>query len=49
MVEWLTLKQLVSVMNLNRGKQEGEVNPLVPRGGVMVREQEDYLGKRDVL
>lgn len=31
MVESLTLKQLVSVMNLNLGKQEGGVNPLVPR------------------
>lgn len=50
MVESLTLKQLVSVMNLNLGKQEGGVNPLVPRvrlwwGGM----QRDYLGKREVL
>lgn len=45
MVESLTLKQLVSVMNLNLGKQEGKVNPLVPRGGCDGERAERLFGQ----
>lgn len=46
MVESLTLKQLVSVMNLNLGKQEGGVNPLVPRVRLWWGDAERLFGQK---
>lgn len=48
-VESLTLRQLVSVMNLSLGKQEGELNLLIPKGDCDGERSERRLGKMEAL